>query len=283
MAYYAASIELILIFMKTNRLLTLLTTSILFSGGVASAGMMGTEFYLNPYQWTGWHVGANFGAAWGDVQNTLSIVNAPSPANLFNPPSIPGVNASGSNTLDFARFTPGFQVGYDKQFSNSLVVGLELSYNYINLIQSKGGTFQYTTSNNEYSLITDASTKQLITLRPRIGYAVKKFLPYLTGGGAETTLLKFNQVFSDTSAQQSLSIQSRNTKFGWAAGGGLEYSLFDFMSIRAEYLYTSFNGFNVNTDFQGTQALAGKSAMMNNALSNLNIQTMLFGINAHFS
>ncbi len=269
--------------MKNNRLLTLLTTSILFSNGIANAGIMGTEFYLNPYQWTGWYVGANFGATWGDIQNELSIVNAPAPANLFNPDAIPGVNASGSNMLDFARFTPGFQAGFNKQFSNSVVFGLELSYNYMNLSQSKGGRFHYTTNTNEYYLSTRASTKQLVTLRPRIGYAVKKFLPYLTGGGAEATQLKFNQVFEDAVTQQSLGIQSSNTKYGWAVGGGLEYSLFDFMSIRAEYLYTRFNGFNVNKDFQGTGSLAGRSAVMNNSLSNMNIQTLLFGINAHFA
>ena len=64
------------------------------------------------------------------------------------------------------------------------------------------------------------------TTRGRIGYAFGRWLPYVTGGAA----------YGDIKALQSNGT-STTVKFGWTAGGGLEYSIDRNWSAKVEYLH----------------------------------------------
>lgn len=63
------------------------------------------------------------------------------------------------------------------------------------------------------------------TLRGRVGYSFGAWLPYLTGGGAWGNV-----------KVQSAGGSVSDTKGGWTAGGGIEYSLGQW-SAKLEYLY----------------------------------------------
>ena len=64
------------------------------------------------------------------------------------------------------------------------------------------------------------------TIRGRVGTAVGRYMPYVTGGVA----------FADTSVSTRGGSDSE-AKLGWAAGGGVEGMLTDRISGRVEYMY----------------------------------------------
>lgn len=75
----------------------------------------------------------------------------------------------------------------------------------------------------------DTHNTFLGTARARIGYAGwDKVLPYVTGGGAVGAI----KMSPNTGGSETA------TKFGWAAGAGLEYAYDRTWSVKLEYLYT---------------------------------------------
>ncbi len=75
-----------------------------------------------PALWTGFYVGLNAGYTWGD-SNTASIATSP-----VIPGALPAVlSAFGSGLLSTNNdgFIGGGQIGYNYQFANSFVAGIE--------------------------------------------------------------------------------------------------------------------------------------------------------------
>lgn len=232
------------------------------------------------FQWSGLYAGANLGLIWGESRNTLSIVNNNVNGYFTNPAAIPGVETTGGLSFQSNKFTGGGQVGYNISMQNNIFIGLELSYEAINLSRVTGGVVQYTTTNTPYTLNTSLSAKQLGTLRPRIGYVIDRFIPYITAGGA-LTKLNFNQTFSEAPFS-SLNTQLHQTKYGWTVGGGVEYACFDRISLKLEYLFSEFGKTNVSSTLVGTDLATGFGAQFNNAINEFRIQTLLLGVNIHF-
>jgi len=246
----------------------------------ASIGAVGAQTANNP--WTGFYAGGNVGAAFGILNNQLSMVNNPvSP--LFYQPVVPGLNKSGSGALNSTQFMGGLDVGYNRQINNNIVLGLELSYDYLGLDKAAGGTFYYTntSSNNRYYLMNSASAKQMSTLRPRLGYLFDNYLPFITAGGA-VTRVKFNQTYSDFQYSLTDATSLNKTAWGYTVGGGMEYAPLEHVSFKVEYLYTNFGNRSTSNALLGTGLLTGLNANVNNSLNNIIIQTLLFGINVHF-
>ena len=65
------------------------------------------------------------------------------------------------------------------------------------------------------------------TARGRIGYAWDRWMPYITGGAA----------FGDVKMTPVGGASETDTRFGWTAGGGLEYAFQGAWSAKVEYLY----------------------------------------------
>ena len=65
------------------------------------------------------------------------------------------------------------------------------------------------------------------TARGRIGYAFDRWMPFITGGAA----------FGDVKMTPVGFGSETDTRFGWTAGGGLEYAFQGAWSAKVEYLY----------------------------------------------
>ena len=117
----------------------------------------------------------------------------------------------------------GGQLGYNWQ-TGRVVLGIETDADWTNIKGSAAAPAA--------SVLADGGgmcqTKQdwFGTTRGRIGYAFGRFLPYVTGGAA----------YGDIKALQSNGTATQ-TKFGWTAGGGVEYSLNRNWSAKVEYLH----------------------------------------------
>ncbi len=149
------------------------------------------------YNWTGFYVGINGGGGWGRSD--------------FSPPFASGsFNTSGGLV--------GGTIGYNWQMPNNLVLGLEGDVDWSNIRGSSlcGAGFSCSVRND-----------WLATARGRLGYAIDRFMPYVTGGAA------FGNIKTNISGLAG----ADTTKVGWTVGGGVEYAFAGPWSAKLEYLY----------------------------------------------
>jgi outer membrane immunogenic protein len=236
------------------------------------------------YDWSGFYIGANVGGAAKQQSNSLSIENNPN--NYFNPAAINGVEDTGSVHLDDLGVTAGMQAGYNRQ-SGRLVWGVELDFNWLDLSVKRGGSFRYRTDDSPYNLTVSGSTDWLLTARPRVGWAIDRWLLYLTTGIAASHS-EFRQTFSEppfTPSRETVSVS--RTTVGWVVGTGVEFALGRNWSTKAEYLYARFGGTDVvgrlgGADGQSPAPGQVDGAKFTNALSPLELHLFRVGVNYHF-
>jgi outer membrane immunogenic protein len=139
----------------------------------------------------------------------------------------------------------GGLIGYNYQW-NKWVLGLEAAGGYLWLRNSETGRFPIPGSDDIYALSNSLKTHYLVTVGPRIGYALCKWLPYVTGGMAVGDL-DFRQRISETDDfDQSRSKSGSNV--GWFVGGGLQYALTHHWSVRAQYQYIDLGDVGLSFD-----------------------------------
>lgn len=177
------------------------------------------------FSWTGWHFGVNGGWRGGSVTTSTYV---------FFPPfaGFPGFAGNLPGSASASGYVIGGQDGYLWQLPNNIVVGYEEDLQYSNVsgvdsISGFGGVRQ--------------RLDWFGTERLRFGYAMGRFLPYLTGG------LIYGKVRVD--GQQVIggfmvpsTASTSGWRGGWTIGGGLEYAAWNNISVKAEYLYAEMNG-----------------------------------------
>jgi outer membrane immunogenic protein len=201
--------------------------------GLSATAASAADMAPASYDWTGFYLGVNAGAAFNnsDLENSLDYIG-PGPRPI-------GAIDSKSNADDTA-FTGGALFGYNWQM-DQLVLGLETDFNYIGFSNDTKRTF------NDYpggggnditqSLSMDASW--FGTVRGRLGFAVDNLLFYGTGGlaygspQAESDLRAYTGAGTEIARSRA---SSDDVNFGWTAGAGIEYGI-DSWSLGIEYLY----------------------------------------------
>ena len=160
-----------------------------------------------PLSWTGFYVGAELGYGWG---------TSPAPYG-FTPG---GPYDFQQNGPDQKGFVGGGFVGYNYQIGQ-FVIGAE-------------GDFQYSDihgdDNRSGGDVNGLDANWQASARLRLGYAVDRFLPYITGGVA----------FLNTDATAPFSSSDTLNLTGWTIGAGLEYAFTDNIIGRIEYRYSDY-------------------------------------------
>ncbi|MET0719431.1 MAG: carbohydrate porin [Tardiphaga sp.] len=190
------------------------------------------------YDWTGLYLGGHFGyggGSFGPGANSLpaqGVLLPPSPTGLIG----------------------GYQVGYNKQFNNGLVLGIEADATF--------GSPQDTARLTPEPFNT--SLNYAATARGRIGYAFGALMPYATGGVAwGQTKLNLNDTGGDL-----ISSATRN-HFGWTAGAGVEFAVGGNWTAKVEYAYLDLE----------RQTYDLRNAGLPNAGVDPNIHTIKAGLN----
>jgi outer membrane immunogenic protein len=101
------------------------------------------------------------------------------------------------------------------------------------------------------------------TARARIGYAVERFLPFITGG----------TVFGKITMTPAVDTTDTATKVGFVIGGGLEYAFRSNWSAKVEYLYADLGQATCST------ATCGIGTPVN---VKFNTNLVRVGVNYHF-
>lgn len=245
--------------------------------GNASRGAPGSD-------WTGLYVGGHLGYGLGDIKGVTTTA-----AGVTG-----GVAATESADVDLQGLTKGFQAGFNYQFANGFVLGIEAER-----IWLKHQKTQKTLATEVpalamrgwYQATTQYELDWMTTLRGRAGFAFDRLFVYGTGGVAwlkeieERTQYRVDSAASTALIPGEFGEQAAKTRVGWTAGGGFEYALTNNWSLRGEYAFAHFG----EEDFLFPRARAGVrspgSSQITNgrqALNELALQTMKMGLNYRF-
>jgi outer membrane immunogenic protein len=180
------------------------------------------------YNWSGIYIGANVGA---------SFVNQGAPTNTIATGPLAGTPLSSVSTSS-TGIAAGGQVGVNFQ-SGPWVFGVEGDADYLSNKSITNGTFGGT---DQHVFTLDL----LSTVRGRVGYAFDRVLLYGTGGfamgGYSTQRDQLTGAFNGATAG---TVESFSTlRYGWTAGGGIEYGLAENWTVRVEYLFVGLQSLN---------------------------------------
>jgi outer membrane immunogenic protein len=212
----------------------LATTALVALSVPAMAADMGIVMNKAPlstpaYDWSGFYVGLNVGAGWGNTTATLTEYDGESG-------SLPLAS------LPLSGFIGGGQVGYNFAITPSVLVGLEASFDALGINGTGPCLVEYT--------CTDRATWEA-DIAARLGFSYQTALIYIKGGAAWA---HFNHTISDGRYSESLS----ETPLGWLVGAGVEYAFQKNWTAKLEYDFIDFQGANL-ADNSGDTVNTSKS------------------------
>ncbi|WP_428030467.1 outer membrane protein [Ancylobacter sp.] len=240
-----------------NRSLLLGAAALIISGSASLAADMpypvkaqATQVFVPAFSWTGFYLGGNAGYSWGDSKAT-DVLFFDSTGGVFTPGGLYSGNDVKFGELD--GWVAGGQIGYNYQFENNVVVGVEADFQWTGAEQ---GLAFYATPGGPYYQ-TKAELEWFGTVRARLGYAFDRLLVYGTGGFAYGKVNNSTTVMGLTGGGAPDFSTAANGSFdnvstGWTVGGGLEYALTDNWILRGEYLYVDLGSTDVTTYLSGT-------------------------------
>lgn len=188
-----------------------LTAELGAGGGDAPFWSLSRPRAEDAYDWSGFHGGLHGGYTNG--------------APLLNRFKV----TAGVNTIDQGNYTlgkgeaplGGIQAGYDWQINDLLVIGIEGTYDWLDL---EATTRPYA------DLVMSVKAESLASVRLRAGIVRGRWLAYAAGGWAQADVSfdmdRFDMPFSGS-----------GTAKGYVAAVGAEYALTPRFSLRGEYAY----------------------------------------------
>ncbi|RTL80154.1 MAG: porin family protein [Hyphomicrobiales bacterium] len=267
-----------------------------------------------PPMWTGFYVGLNAGGAWAN-SNGQYLGMGPVGASAGWPHGGAALtdsylaafsaagSAAGTNSGGNGGFIGGGQIGYNWQFYNNLVVGLEAD---IQGIAGNSGSRAFMTgasvadgSNYVGVHSVRGSLDYLGTVRGRLGWLfMPTMLVYGTGGLAYggVTLNSTSMIYNDFFVNQLTAagapvlpvsvggVNFSNTQVGWTAGGGLEWMFMPNWSAKVEYLYYDLGTVTQNFAMAATNNNTGLNAIFGGQTrARVNGNIVRAGVNYHFN
>ena len=181
-----------------------------------------------PFSWSGFYAGVQAGYAWGE-----------SDADYFElvPPGVTPMDPDGGLI--------GGYVGYNHQFANNVVLGVDADIAYANVDGT--GIFIDGAFGPQPGETDSARLEWSGAVRGRAGFAMGRFLPYVAGGvafgGVDHEAVSANPVFNGSWS---------DTYTGYTVGAGAEYAFTDKVIFRGEYRFTDFGSQTFSNNVPGT-------------------------------
>jgi len=170
------------------------------------------------YDWTGLYIGAHAGVTYGTSSATLTDPTVATDNHVFT-------GATGS-----------VQAGYNWRLNSGLLLGVEGDISFPNYLPSNHVVSSAATALSG----TEERWDYVASLRARLGYTSGNWLFYATGGAAFA-----GERFLSTPTG-GIEEKVLHTRFGWTAGGGVEYAFAPNWSGKLEYNYMDFGSKNVS-------------------------------------
>lgn len=190
------------------------------------------------YNWSGAYIGGQAGYAWGDARV----------GQTFAPGSFDNYGWGYSPSGGFG----GLYAGFNHQFDGGLVLGIEGDYSFAGV---KDTTLYSALGVDDPAFGGVLKLDSVGSVRLRAGYAMDRWLPFVTGGLAAgsykhtTVNLPGSVAYADV----------KDTITGYTLGAGVEYAVTDNWVVRGEYRFadfgrhisvrhSTFNGAPINKD-----------------------------------
>lgn len=182
------------------------------------------------FSWTGFYIGANVGYGGDSFTYDVNVGGTPLASA--------SVNSSG--------FFAGGQIGYNYQFANNVVLGIETDLQWSNIEGKVSANFL-----GLPVVSAGSSVDYFGTIRARLGYAIDRFLPYITGGVA------YGKSGTDVSVLGVPLFSASSTNWGWTLGAGGEFAVTNNWTFKAEYLYVDLGSNDISLATLGIPATIG--------------------------
>lgn len=184
------------------------------------------------FSWTGGYVGVQ-----GGYTLTDSSLRNVSELNLVASPQVDSLSLGGF-------------IGYRYQFTNNIVAGIEADGNWLS--GSASDQWFNTDISANYPDSPVLHSKWDASARLTLGYAMDRWLPYVTGGVAF-----LNYDINVLPIAYNNQLRSGGTETGWTAGAGVAYAFTDSLIGHVDYRYADFG--TRRTDF--TDSFFGEDAL----------------------
>jgi len=149
--------------------------------------------------WNGLYVGGTIGGGWGTSR-------------------LSSLDPDSSGDFDVDGVLGGVTLGFNHH-QDMIVFGVESDYVFSDMSGDASGAFCIS--------VCTAEIKWLATVRGRVGLALGRYMPFFTGG------LAIGEVDGSVNGE---GLQSE-TRVGLTFGGGVEFQVTDWISIKGEYLF----------------------------------------------
>ncbi len=189
------------------------------------------------YSWDGGYVGMALGGS-KNIADTLTTLKR----GYFNAQDASQLNPMISQVREEVSLTGSLLAGVNYQI-NDFIVGIEtdIILTQTNAEQDLNHVVYDSQPAHTFDLHQKVSSDWMVSLRPRIGYAVDTSLIYVTAGVTYSEF-RYEFSFSDTfDLRAHTAANSSHKRFGWVVGGGYEIALKDAWRIKAEYIHYEFN------------------------------------------
>jgi outer membrane immunogenic protein len=187
------------------------------------------------FSWTGCYLGGHVGAGRGtkDMTDPVQLVQDT-------------LNGAGTTVgVTTVTTTPtgavvGGQIGCDYQFAGGAVIGIEGSASGTTMKASSLVGLPFTGQ----TALVQANNDFLASVTGRIGYAFDTVLVYARGGFAVAGD-KYDVSGGDFNGGGPFHFQGVDNRYGWVAGGGVDWAFTRHWSMNVEYDYYGFGNGNI--------------------------------------
>jgi outer membrane immunogenic protein len=170
-----------------------------------------------PFTWTGAHIGVQAGYTWGKSNGGAYVPLAPIPPF--------------TGDIDPEGFIGGVSAGYNHQFENPLVIGIEGDFNFASV---EGDSSLFMMGIPSPFDKASGDLEWTASIRARAGYAIDRVLPYVTAG------IAFGKYEFTPDYFGIGPLPDSKVHVGPTVGAGIEYAITDQLTTRFEYRYTDF-------------------------------------------
>jgi len=202
------------------------------------------------FSWDGFYVGGQIGGSWSDTDVSVGVSNAAG-------------SRGARHSADADGFIGGIYAGYNFDLGNDIVIGLETDFIWGSADESTG-THRFDVSGLGITYTPTGGTIQKINAldyavgveqkwagatRVRVGYAMDRWLPYVSAGVAYAQVKSTGvvQVWGDPTGGGAVgtsygrsSGRNKDTFTGWTLGAGFDYAATDNILLRLEYRYSDY-------------------------------------------
>jgi outer membrane immunogenic protein len=170
-----------------------------------------------PTSWSGFYFGVQSGYGWADIDSNITV----SP--------LAGNDGVGRDSVTHGSPFVGVHAGVQHQFG-SVVLGVEGNW-----ISALRDDFEHRTCPN-VTITCGKRFDDILSVGPRIGWAAGHWMPYITGGYANTAISHESFV---TVGHTGLFL-GRERFDGWYIGGGFEWVVTPGWTVGLEYRHYDF-------------------------------------------